>query len=116
MSTIERHGVTERYADAVVHAGVIHLVEVPSSSGTDITTQTTEVLASVNRQLTQLGSGRDRILMATLYLTDFSDYDAMNAVWDAWIPDGSAPARACVEVAGLADPGWRVEIALSAAR
>ena len=62
MSTIERHGVTERYADAVVHAGVIHLVEVPSSSDTDITTQTTEVLASVDRQLTQLGSGRDRIL------------------------------------------------------
>jgi enamine deaminase RidA (YjgF/YER057c/UK114 family) len=40
----------------------------------------------------------------------------MNAVWDAWVPPGSAPARACVQVAGLADPGWRIEIALTAAR
>lgn len=116
MSDIERHGVTTRYADAVVHAGVIHLVEVPASSGADIATQTTEVLASIDRQLGQLGSGRDRILMATLYLTDFGDYDAMNAVWDAWVPQGCAPVRACVKVAGLADPGWRIEIALSAAR
>jgi enamine deaminase RidA (YjgF/YER057c/UK114 family) len=39
----------------------------------------------------------------------------MNAVWDAWIPAGSAPSRACVQVAGLARPGWRVEIAVVAA-
>ncbi len=32
MSAIERHGVTPRYADAVIHAGIIHLVEVPASS------------------------------------------------------------------------------------
>ena len=45
-----------------------------------------------------------------------ADCEAMNAVWDAWVPPGSAPARACVKVAGLVDPGWRIEIALSAAR
>lgn len=115
MSDIERHGVTARYADAVVHAGVIHLVEVPASSGTDIRTQTSEVLISIERQLRLLGSAPNRILMATIYLTDFADYGAMNALWDAWIPSGSAPARACVKVAGLVDPGWRIEIALSAA-
>jgi enamine deaminase RidA (YjgF/YER057c/UK114 family) len=54
--------------------------------------------------------------MATIYLVDMADYAGMNAVWDAWVPPGSAPARACVQVAGLADPGWRIEIALAAAR
>ena len=35
MSAIERHGVTARYADAVIHAGVLHLVEVPGSAPID---------------------------------------------------------------------------------
>ena len=51
MSDIERHGVTARYADAVIHNDVIHLVEVPSTSTADITVQTREVLASIEREL-----------------------------------------------------------------
>lgn len=116
MSAIERHGVTPRYADAVIHAGIIHLVEVPASSAGSIETQTREVLESIGRQLAGLGSGPARILMATIYLVDMADYAGMNAVWDAWVPPGSAPSRACLQVAGLADPGWRIEIALTAAR
>lgn len=116
MSAIERHGVTARHADAVVHNGVIHLVEVPASSGADIAVQAREVLASIAHQLETLGSDRTRVLMATVYLTDLADYAGMNAEWEAWLPAGSAPARACVQVAGLADPGWRIEIALTAAR
>lgn len=112
---IQRHGTTARYSDIVVHNGTAYIVEVPASSGTDIVSQTTEVLASLDALLARAGSGRDRILMATLYLTDLADYDAMNIVWDAWIPVGSAPSRACVKVVGLADPGWRIEIALTAA-
>lgn len=116
MSAIERLGVTARYADAVIHNDVIHLVEVPASSGADIGVQTREVLDSIERQLRALGSDPARILMATIYLTDLADCAAMNMVWDAWMPAGSAPARACVKVAGLVDPGWRIEIALTAAR
>ena len=116
MSAIERHGVTPRYADAVIHNDVIHLVEVPTSASADITAQTREILESIERQLRKHGSDPSRILMATLYMTDLAECAAMNAAWDAWIPPGSAPARACVKVAGLVDPGWRIEIALTAAR
>jgi len=52
--------------------------------------------------------------MVTVYLADMADYDGMNAVWDAWVPDGHAPTRACVQ-ARLAKPGWRVEMAITAA-
>ena len=38
-----------------------------------------------------------------------SDYAAMNAVWDAWVPQGEPPARATVE-ARLANPAYRVEM------
>jgi enamine deaminase RidA (YjgF/YER057c/UK114 family) len=116
MSAIERHGVSTRYADAVIHNDVIHLVEVPTRTDADITVQTREVLASIEHQLRELGSDPARILMATIYMTDLAECAAMNAEWDAWIPAGSAPARACVKVAGLVDPGWRIEIALTAAR
>lgn len=112
---IERHGTTARYSDIVIHHGTVWIVEVPASSGADAATQTREILAGLDRLLAQAGSGRDRLLSATIYLTDLADYDAMNAAWDAWVPPGRAPSRACVQVAGLAQPGWRVEIAITAA-
>jgi enamine deaminase RidA (YjgF/YER057c/UK114 family) len=112
---IQRFGTTSRYSDIVVHQGTAWIVEVPSTTDSDIGTQTREVLGSLERLLEQAGSGRDRILMATIYLTDLADYEGMNAVWDAWIPPGSAPSRACVQVLALAQPGWRIEIALVAA-
>jgi len=111
---IQRHGSTRRYSDSVVHNGTVYLVEVPSNLDADITAQTENLLASVERLLAQAGSDKSRLLMATIYLADMADYSAMNAVWDAWLPEGSAPARACVQ-ARLANPGFRVEIVLTAA-
>lgn len=113
--TIERHGTTARYSDMVAHADTLYLVEVPVSLEADITLQTREVLASIEAQLTAVGSDKSRLLLVTIYLKDMADYDAMNAVWDAWLPTGSAPARACVE-ARLANPGYRVEMVVTAAR
>jgi enamine deaminase RidA (YjgF/YER057c/UK114 family) len=111
---IQRHGSTRRYSDSVVHNGTVYLVEVPSNLDADITGQTENLLASIERLLAQAGSDKSRLLMATIYLADMADYGAMNAVWDAWLPEGSAPARACVQ-ARLANPGFRVEIVLTAA-
>jgi enamine deaminase RidA (YjgF/YER057c/UK114 family) len=39
----------------------------------------------------------------------------MNAVWDAWVPQGHAPARACIETR-LASPDLLVEVGIVAAR
>ncbi|KFE33447.1 RutC family protein yoaB [Thioclava atlantica] len=52
------------------------------------------------------------MLQVIIWLADMADFDAMNAVWDAWVPEGSAPARACGE-AKLARPELKVEIARS---
>lgn len=112
--SIQRHGTTRRYSDCVVHNGTVYLVEVPSNLDGDIRAQTENLLASIERLLAQAGSDKSRLLMVTVYLSDMADYDAMNAVWDAWVPEGYAPTRACVQ-ARLAHPGYRVEIALTAA-
>jgi len=114
ITSIQRHGTCRRYSDSVVHAGTVYLVEIAADTSLDAAGQTTSMLASVDRLLAQAGSDRRHLLMVTLYLADMADYDAMNAVWDAWVPEGCAPTRACVQ-ARLAKPEYRVEIALTAA-
>jgi len=112
---IERHGTTRRYSDMVAHGGTVYLVEVPQTLTADITGQTREMLASVEKLLAQAGSDKSRLLQATIYLRDMADYAAMSAVWDEWVPEGAAPVRACVE-ARLANPEMCVEIVIVAAR
>ena len=111
---IQRHGTTRRYSDSVVYNGTVYLVEVPSNLDDDITAQTANLLASLEQLLSQAGSEKSCLLMVTIYLADMADYDAMNAVWDNWLAEGSAPSRACVQ-ARLANPKYRVEMALTAA-
>lgn len=111
---IKRYGTTRRYSDCVVHGGTVYLVEVPPQLDTDITGQTESLLASVERLLAAAGSDKAHLLMVTIYLADMADYDAMNAVWDAWIPEGQAPTRACLE-AKLAHPEFKVEMVVTAA-
>ena len=112
---ITRIGTTPRYADATAFNGLAYIVEVPASEEGGIKPQMESLLASLERTLIAAGSGKDRLLMATIHLVDMADYDGMNAVWEAWLPIDCAPARACVKVAGLARTGWRVEVTVTAA-
>ena len=112
---IERHGTTRRYSDVVVHGNTVYLVEVPQTLTADISAQTREVLASIDALLAKAGTDKSRLLMVTIYLTDMREYAAMNDVWDEWVPEGTAPVRACVE-AKLANPAYRVEMVVTAAR
>ncbi|WP_223871532.1 RidA family protein [Candidatus Dactylopiibacterium carminicum] len=113
---IERLNPAVRYADATGFCGLIHAVEVPAVEAGDIRAQTTSMLEQLETTLEKAGSGKDRLLMATLYLVDMADYEGMNEAWTAWLPTGCAPARACVQVVRLANPDWRVEIAVTAAQ
>lgn len=110
-----RRGATALYSDAVLHAGSVYVVEVPETECGDMREQSVSLLAALERTLCGAGSGKDALLMATIYLVDMADYDVFNAEWRAWLPAGCAPARACVRVAGLARPGWKVEVAAVAA-
>ena len=112
---IERLGCTARYADATICNGLVHAVEVPASEEGDIASQTQSLLDALERTLIAARSGKHCLLMATVYLVDMADYDGMNVEWERWLTTGTAPARACVKVAGLARPGWRVEVAVTAA-
>lgn len=110
---IERIETSRRMSRIVKHNGVAWLCG-QVGDGATVAEQTRDCLARVDSLLEQAGSSRERILQATIWLADMSDFDEMNAVWDAWVPEGHAPARACGE-ARLARPELRVEIIVTAA-
>ena len=112
--SIQRHITNQRLSEAVVANGFIFLAgQVPTIDTPDAEAQTVDVLKQIDALLAELGSDKSKILEATIYLTDLANYDALNRAWDAWVPAGHAPARACVK-ADLANPDWLVEIKLTA--
>lgn len=113
--SIDRYETASRMSRVVVHQGTAYLCgQVAADRSADITGQTETMLAKVDALLESVGSQREQILSATLYIRDIKDFAAMNAVWDAWVPAGHAPARACVE-ARMASPELLVEISVIAA-
>jgi enamine deaminase RidA (YjgF/YER057c/UK114 family) len=77
--------------------------------------QTAEVLAQIDEILETHGTDKTRLLQAQIWVKDIRDRDAMNELWSAWLPEGGAPARACVE-ANMADPRILVEIMVTACK
>lgn len=112
--SITRLGVTTRWSDIVIHQNTAHLVEVAADPAADTDTQCRAVLDQLAATLARAGSDPAHLLMVTVYLADIRDIDCFNRYWDAWVPAGHAPVRACVQAA-LAHPGYRVEIQATAA-
>lgn len=115
--TINRYDTKARMSRAVIHQGVAYLcgqVAGPEARNGDITAQTESMLERLDALLKEIGSDREKLLSATIYLKDGHDFAAMNAVWDAWVPTGHAPARTCVCAPMPADE-LKVEITVTAA-
>ncbi|WP_441002047.1 RidA family protein [Pseudocolwellia agarivorans] len=113
--TIERLETKQRMSRIVKHNGTIYLCgQVCADATKGITEQTQTMLDKVDELLIASGSDREHILSATIYLNKMADFQEMNAVWDAWVPEGHAPARACVEAA-MARDALLVEISVIAA-
>jgi 2-iminobutanoate/2-iminopropanoate deaminase len=64
--------------------------------------QTARVLENLKIILEAGGSSLDKAVKATVYLKDFNDFMAMNAVYGTYLgKDGAPPARSTVEVSRL---------------
>ncbi|MDP4624275.1 MAG: RidA family protein [Akkermansiaceae bacterium] len=113
--SIQRQETQQRMSRIVIHNDTVYLCgQVCKDATKDISEQTATMLAKVDDLLLQSGSDREHMLSATVYVRDMKDFAAMNEVWDAWVPEGHAPARACVE-ARMARPELLVEISVIAA-
>ncbi|MCR9151418.1 MAG: RidA family protein [Rhodobacteraceae bacterium] len=110
---IERIETGRRMSKIVKHGGVAYLAG-QVGDGATVAEQTRDCLSRIEALLATAGSSPERILQAVIWLADIDDFDEMNAVWDAWVPEGHAPARACGE-ARLARSDLKVEIIVTAA-
>ena len=115
MADIIRKHSGARMSQIVIHGDTIYLAGQVGAPGASVTQQTQDCLDAVDRLLAEAGSDNTRILQAVIWLADMADFAEMNAVWDAWVPEGHAPARACGE-AKLAKPEFLVEVIVTAAK
>ena len=112
--SITRHHGNQRMSQIVIHGDTIYLAgQVAADAGADITVQTQQVLEKIDKLLAEAGSDSSKILSAQIWIASMGHFAAMNAVWDAWVPEGHAPARACIE-ARLASPDLLVEVGVIA--
>ena len=110
MMHIRRLAPEGRLSGAVIHAGTVYLAgQVPEDVALDAEGQTANVLAQIDTLLAEAGTDKQHLLSVQIVLTDLADFDAMNRAWDVWVVPAHTPARMTI-VAGLARPGWKVEI------
>ncbi|MDH3219921.1 MAG: RidA family protein [Gammaproteobacteria bacterium] len=114
--SIIRHHSNQRMSQIVIHGDTVYLAgQVADDAVADIKKQTEQVLQKIDALLAEVGSDNSKILSAQIWIASMGHFARMNEVWDAWVPQGQAPARACIE-ARLASPDLLVEIGIIAAR
>jgi len=107
MTDIQRLHTNARMSQIVIANGIVHLAgQVPDIDYKSITEQTNNILTRIDKLLAEAGVDKTR-------LTDAKHFTELNAAWEAWVPAGHAPTRACVQ-SGLMRPGIDVEIAVTA--
>jgi 2-iminobutanoate/2-iminopropanoate deaminase len=79
-----------------------------------IEAETRQMFANLGKLLEAVGLGFDDVVKATVYLRNFDDFEAMNAIYREFFPS-DMPTRATVGVAALARD-FTVEIEVIAAR
>ena len=78
-----------------------------------ISNQTHQVMKNLELVLDAAKSSFDNVVFARIYLLNFQDFDAMNAIYESYFMPDKLPARTCIGVTGLA-VGASVEIDLIA--
>ncbi len=66
-----------------------------------IAAQTRQSLSNVKAILEEAGSGMDKVIKTTVFLSDMNNFGAMNEVYATFFSEGGYPSRSAVEVARL---------------
>ena len=104
------------YAQANIVDGLIFTSgQVPLDSATGelveggIEEQTRQSLENIKAILEEAGSGLDKIVKTTCFLTDIGNFAKMNEIYATYFTDGVYPSRSAFEVGAL-PKGAMVEI------
>lgn len=113
---ITRYVRTEINHRVIEHNGVLYFGGlVADDKSQNMKGQTAQICVKLDNLLAQVGSSKDKLLTAMIYVSDFSQRDGMNDAWLEWLPPEHLPARATI---GIADLGkdTLIEVVASAAR
>lgn len=69
--------------------------------GADAASQTEQVMKNLEAVLKAGGADFSKVVRCGIFLSDLSDFAAVNAVYGRFFPEGQAPARSTIEVGRL---------------
>ena len=99
-----------RYGDLLFISGVAPLDENSRLVGEgDVVMQTRQIFLNMKKILEAAGTGFEKVLKVTVYLTDVADRTKINPVRQEFF-GASRPASTLIGVSELAIPGMKVEI------
>jgi enamine deaminase RidA (YjgF/YER057c/UK114 family) len=114
--TIRRMHTERRLSQAVEHGQTVYLSgQVADDTSGDVRAQTRQILSKIDNLLAEAGSHKTKLLSANIWLAAAADFADMSDVWEAWVPEGSAPARTTVQ-ATLVLPAYKIEITVIASK
>ena len=107
IATEKAPGAVGPYSQAIATEGLVFTAgQIPINPDTGkvdaetIEEQTRQVLKNIRAVLHAAGSGLDRVVKMTVFMTDLGDFQAMNAVYAQFFP-ADPPARSAVQVVAL---------------
>jgi len=113
--SLSHHDSNTRMSQITIHNATVYLAgQVPGDATADMRGQTEQVLARIDELLAKAGTSKEHLIAAQIWVASMTEFDQMNAAWDAWVVADRPPVRAAVE-ARLAKPEWKVEIMVTAA-
>ena len=97
--SITRHGIGSIMSQVVEDGNTVYLQGFTADDkSADIKTQTSQVLAKIDKALATAGSDKSCLLSAQIFVSDIALRPQLNEVWAAWIDPKNPPTRACVGV------------------
>jgi enamine deaminase RidA (YjgF/YER057c/UK114 family) len=112
--SIKRYELGTIFSGAAAHGGIAYLAGLAADDlSQDLRGQTEQTLAYIDRVLAQAGSDKSKLLKVEVWLADMANFDAMNAIYQAWLDPENVPPRVCVE-SRLWDDAAQVEIMVTA--
>ncbi len=106
----------ERMSQVIIHKDLVYTsgqVAI-TAKGETASIQTKAILKKIDELLKESGTDKSKVISAMIWMSNTSDFDEINKVWDSWVTPNHAPCRACVQ-AILAKPEFNVEISVIAA-
>ena len=107
VATTEAPGAVGPYSQGIVTEGLVFTagqIPINPASGkveaASIEDQTRQVLRNVDAVLRAAGSGLDKVVKMTVFMTDLGDFQLMNGVYAEFFPS-DPPARSAVQVVAL---------------